>query len=282
MSDKTISFLLKENLLNLNLKDKVLKADLQSIICDVLNVDRAYLYLYGDKALTDIQIEEVEKKISRYRQSEPLAYILGYKYFWKQKIFVNQHTLIPRADTETLIEAVLNDYPNKNEALDILDLGTGSGAIAIALAAEYPNSNVVAVDFSKEALKQSEMNANQNNVDNIKFIESDWYENLAKYKFDIIVSNPPYIDIEDSEIDDEVKKYEPHSALFANDGGLADIELIISKAQDFLKNSHGKLYIEHGYTQSEVIYKLFANYGFLDIRVIKDLNGRDRISVARK
>ncbi|MFC4892430.1 peptide chain release factor N(5)-glutamine methyltransferase [Pseudofrancisella aestuarii] len=282
MNDKTISFILKENLLNLELKDEASKTDLQSIICDVLNVDRAYLYLYGDKVLIDIQVEEIEKKIFRYTQGEPLAYILGYKHFWKQKIFVNQHTLIPRADTETLIEAVLNDYPNKNEALDILDLGTGSGAIAIALAAEYPNSNVIAVDFSKEALKQSEINANQNNVDNIKFIESDWYENLAKYKFDIIVSNPPYIDIEDSEINDEVKKYEPHSALFANDGGLADIELIISKAQNFLKNSNGKLYIEHGYTQSEVIYKLFANAGFLDIRVIKDLNGRDRVSIARK
>ncbi|APC96544.1 peptide chain release factor N(5)-glutamine methyltransferase [Francisella frigiditurris] len=282
MSNKSILFILKEKLSNLKSNDITVRTDIQSIICNVLNVDRAYLYLYGDKALTDNQVEEIEEKVARYEQGEPLAYILGYKYFWKQKIFVNQHTLIPRADTETLIEAVLNDYLNKDEALDILDLGTGSGAIAIALAAEYPNSNVVAVDFSKEALKQSEINAKQNSVDNIKFIESDWYENLAKYKFDIIVSNPPYIDIEDSEIDDEVKKYEPHSALFANDGGLADIELIISKAQDFLKNSHGKLYIEHGYTQSEVIYKLFANAGFLDIRVIKDLNGRDRTSVAKK
>ncbi|AIT09379.1 SAM-dependent methyltransferase [Candidatus Francisella endociliophora] len=256
-----------------------LKYDIQTIICDVLDVNKTYLYLNSDKQLANDEFEQINLRVSRLIRGEPLAYILGYKYFWDQKLLVTQDTLIPRADTEVLVESVLDNIENKSAKLKILDLGTGAGAIALALAGELPNSDVIAVDFSKKALEVARRNAKENNITNIKFMQSDWYQSLESEEFDIIVSNPPYIDFSDSDIDVEVTKYEPSTALFAKNNGLADIEIIISQAQNFLKD-RGQIYIEHGYAQARAIQEIFKNHGFKYIQTVKDLNSKDRCTQA--
>ena len=259
-----------------------IKGDIQSIVCDVLDVDKTYLYMYGDRELDANIISQIDKKITSYKGGEPLAHILGYKYFWDQKLKVTQDTLIPRADTEVLVQAVLDDVLNANHSreggcfeLSILDLGTGTGAIALALASELPNARVVAVDYSIKALEVARENAISNDVVNVEFVQSDWYRNLKDRRFDVIVSNPPYIDSSDNDIDVEVKVYEPATALFSDDNGIADMGMIISQAKDFLK-ANGSLYIEHGYTQAASVQEVFQKNGFVNVETIRDLSGKDR------
>ena len=257
----------------------ILKSDIQTIVCDTLDVDRTYLYLNSDKILDECVFEKINTKIHRYFDGEPLAYILGYKYFWDQKNFVTKDTLIPRADTETLVEAVLNNISNKSIKLNILDLGTGTGAIALALASELTNSYVIAVDFSNKALDVAKKNAKENKISNVEFIQSDWYQNLDNKKFDIIVSNPPYIDFCDDDITQEVKKYEPQSALFSQDNGLADIKNIISQSHQYL-NKNTRIYIEHGFNQADDVIDIFKSSQFIRVETVKDLNGKDRCTHA--
>lgn len=152
MSNITISQLLALSLAKFNQFDISTKHDLQMIICDVLGVDKAYLYINSDKQLDKNTLKKIDEKILRLLAGEPLAYILGYKYFWNQKLYVTKDTLIPRADTETVVATVLDDIQNKDAQLKILDLGTGTGAIALALAAELANSQVVAVDLYQQSL----------------------------------------------------------------------------------------------------------------------------------
>lgn len=261
-----------------NLKS-IFKNDIQALVCEELGVDKTYLYLNADSSLTDNNLENLRSKTYRLQKGEPLAYILGYKYFWDQKLSVTQDTLIPRADTEVLIETVLGEIKHRKENLKILDLGTGSGAIALALAGELPSSMVVAVDYSDKALEVAKQNAVDNSITNVKFIQSDWYKSLQGFKFDLIVSNPPYIDNDDNDLDYNVKSYEPARALFARDNGLADIEIIVSQARQYL-NKNGGMYIEHGYTQAEVVSRIYSKYGFGAIETIKDLNNKDRCTKA--
>ncbi|QIV95564.1 [protein release factor]-glutamine N5-methyltransferase [Allofrancisella inopinata] len=292
-SNLTISNLIKTNLTKFKFSDTATaRSDIQTIVCEVLGVDKTYLYMCPEQTLGDQQAKEIEQKISRLSQGEPLAYILGYKYFWKQKLFVTKDTLIPRADTEVLIETILNDI-NKTVVPDtdpvsldyksyvklkILDLGTGTGAIALALANELSNSQIIAVDFSEKALEVAQINAVANGIDNVKFIKSNWYQALGLEKFDIIVSNPPYIDHDDSNIDFEVKAYEPKSALFAGDEGLADIKIIVTQASKFLVPG-GRIYLEHGFSQAEEVARVLQENNFSGIQTIKDLNNKDRCTV---
>ncbi|AJC48210.1 peptide chain release factor N(5)-glutamine methyltransferase [Allofrancisella guangzhouensis] len=294
-SNLTISNLIKENLAKFKFSDiATTRFDVQAIVCEVLGVDKTYLYMYPDKILNVQQIQDIEQKVLRLSQGEPLAYILGYKYFWKQKLFVTKDTLIPRADTEVLVQAVLKDidkiiiadanqefFNYKSYAkLKILDLGTGAGAIALALASELPNSQIIAVDLSEKVLEVAQRNAIVNNINNVNFIKSNWYQALGPERFDIIVSNPPYIDHDDSSIDSEVKRYEPKSALFAGDKGLADIKTIVNQASKFLM-SGGRIYLEHGFTQSKAVVRLLQENNFSDTKTIKDLNSKDRCTVGQ-
>ena len=282
-----------------------IKNDVQAIVCEVLDVDKTYLYMHSDRKLEAIHLIEIDNKITRYRRGEPLAHILGYKYFWNQKLKVTADTLIPRADTEVLVQTVLDDIFRANYCykgkglpsltaqlipsydrgegveLSILDLGTGTGAIALALAGELPNTKIVAVDYCVKALEVASENAISNSISNVEFLQSHWYKNLEGRKFDVIVSNPPYIDRDDNDIDAEVKVHEPASALFADNSGLADIEVIISQAEAFLIKN-GSLYIEHGYNQSREVQEIFAKYGFESTETIRDLNSKDRCTRATK
>ncbi|GAB4224559.1 MAG: peptide chain release factor N(5)-glutamine methyltransferase [Francisella sp.] len=271
----SISQLISLNLAKFTHIDISTKNDLQMIICDVLGIDKTYIYLNGDKILDTNTIAKINEKILRLINGEPLAYILGYKHFWNQKLYVTKDTLIPRADTEIIVENILTDIQNKNLYLKILDLGTGTGAIGLALASELPNSQVIAVDLYKSTLDVAQKNAHTNNIKNIKFIQSNWYNNIVDTDFDIIVSNPPYIDKNDINVDASVKNYEPLQALFSQDKGLADIKIIITQAKYHLKKG-GYLYIEHGFTQANDVANIFATNNFINIKTFKDLNNKDR------
>ncbi len=275
--NKKISIFLREITQQLSPYYDTANQDAKSIICDVLGVDTTYLYINNDNELSESQILDVQEKADKYIAGKPLAYILGYKHFWEQKLLVNEHTLIPRADTEVLIESVLSDFSDTKLPLTILDLGTGTGAIALALAGEYPNAKVTAIDFSDNALEIAKQNTKLNNITNVEFIQSDWYKSLDTQKFDIIVSNPPYIDEHDVEMEGSVVKYEPKTALVAANHGLADIEIIVSQSCKYLK-PNGSLYIEHGHLQGESVRDVFTMNGFTGVQTIQDLNAKDRVT----
>ena len=275
MNNIFLSKLLSNYYFNISKNDLTTKIDIQSIVCDVLDVDKTHLYINQNISVNTSQSSLIENKIERFLTGEPLAYILGYQYFWEQKLLVTKDTLIPRADTEVLVQSVLDDISDKNSRFKVLDLGTGTGAIALALAGELPNSHITAVDISADALFVANNNAVLNNISNVEFVKSSWYESLGEQTFDIIVSNPPYIDINDSNIDDNVKSYEPNTALFAVNDGLADIVTIVTGAKCHLAKD-GCLYIEHGFKQSLAVIGIFQENVFDDVQTIKDLNGLDR------
>ena len=245
-----------------------------------LNITQESLLIKYNEEISKDEESKFFAYIQRRKAFEPIAYILGKKEFYGMDFFVNNHVLIPRPDTEILIDEIASEYKKNflNKEITILDLGTGSGAIAVSLAAVIPLARITATDISDAALKIATKNAVSNNVANqIEFIQSDWYSNLNPNKFDFIVSNPPYIASDDkSYMSQETILYEPQDALFANDNGLRNYDKIISKATNFLKHE-GKLFLEIGFNQSEAVVNILKKYQFTEITTLKDLSGHDRI-----
>lgn len=251
-------------------------------------IDKPALFLLTDESyeLTYSEQKQFDAGVLKMKQGTPLAYLTGQQAFWSLKFTVNEHTLIPRPDTEILVEQVLNwinaqSAQTKNQRL--LDLGTGSGCIAISLAHELKKDNwqVVAVDLSSEALNVAQHNAVLNRVDNIEFVQSSWYDKLSTqdtFLFDIIVSNPPYIDETDEHLTRLVA--EPISALSAPNKGLADIEHIVQQATTYLR-SGGLLAIEHGYDQGASVRQLFLDNGFESVVTVQDYGGNDRVTLGQ-
>ena len=249
-------------------------------------IDRPALFLITDESyeLTDSERTRFEDGVIKMQQGVPLAYLTGQQAFWSLNFLVNEHTLIPRPDTEVLIEQVLNwisTQPAQVSNNRLLDLGTGSGCIAISLAHELKKDNwqVVAVDLSSEALSVAQRNAELNGVDNVKFVQSSWYGELSTQDtslFDIIVSNPPYIDEADEHLARLVA--EPISALSAPNHGLADIEQIVQQAMNYLR-SGGLLAIEHGFDQGRAVRQLFLENGFESVTTVQDYGGNDRVTL---
>ena len=208
----------------------------------------------------------------------PMAYILGKKDFWSLTLHIDKNVLIPRPESEHLVERALKALPEKSFNYKILELGTGSGAIAISLAKERLNSSITATDISKKALSLAQHNALENNVYNIDFITSDWYQELKKMKFNSIVVNPPYIDQNNkSTYDESILKYEPEIALFANNKGRESIYSIIKESSYFLEPD-GSLIMEHGFDQSKYCQGLMEEFGLVNIISTKDYNGHVRIT----
>ena len=263
-------------------------------------IDKPSSFLITDEnyQMTDSELAQFHAGVTKMQQGTPLAYLTGQQEFWSLNFKVNEHTLIPRPDTEVLIEQVLawiNSQPksvNDNKKTKrLLDLGTGSGCIAISLAHELdkrqPNNKaknwqVVAVDLSLEALKVAMHNAMVNEVAaDIKFIQSSWYEVLSAQDeplFDVIVSNPPYIDEEDEHLARLVA--EPISALSAPNHGLADIEHIVQQAPQHL-NIGGLLAIEHGFDQGSAVRQLFLDNSFDSVHTVQDFGGNDRVTLGQ-
>lgn len=249
--------------------------DARLILSHLLGKPIEYLISHYDVKIEDSIFHQYKMLIHRRQNHEPIAYIVGYKEFYGRSFKVNQNVLIPRVDTEILIDAACLALSNKTDKdLKILDLGTGSGIIAITLAKEVANTQLVAVDISDKSLDIARENAfNLGVCDRVEFIKSNWYKDLYKSKYDLIISNPPYIDINDQNIMSlETKKYEPNLALYADENGLVNYHIIFKNAESFLKNN-GEIIVEIGYNQYNQIQSLCHKYGYRVIQHYQDLGG---------
>ena len=254
------------------------KLDTEILICFVLNKPRSFLLTWPEHKLNESETEQFSALIQRRVQGEPIAYIVQTREFWSLSLQVSPATLIPRPDTEILVEQVLNHH--QGVELSCLDLGTGTGAIALALASERPQWQIDAVDYSHDAVALAKRNGLNLNLAQVNIYQSDWFSNIVKDKrFDVIVSNPPYIDEKDHHLNEGDVKFEPKTALVASDNGLADIKIIARHALSFL-NSGGFLYIEHGFEQSHAVQTILADLAYSNIQTIKDYNNNDRVTWA--
>ncbi|HIO97640.1 MAG TPA: peptide chain release factor N(5)-glutamine methyltransferase [Leucothrix sp.] len=254
--------------------------DAELLLAHCLNKNQTYLHTWPEQILTADQqkcfLKLIEKRLTNY----PVAYLLGIKHFWTLGLIVTPDVLIPRPETELLVEIALENIKDIAHP-KILDLGTGSGAIALALASERDDAEIIACDFSSRALKIAKLNGDKNKLSGkVTFIESNWFSNITDNDFDLIVSNPPYIDPLDPHLLESIR-YEPQQALVANNKGLEDIEIIISDSKNHLKKG-GFLIVEHGYNQDKIVLHLFNYYGLSHQTSCYDLNHIPRVSFAQK
>ncbi|MFU8788951.1 MAG: peptide chain release factor N(5)-glutamine methyltransferase [Methylobacter sp.] len=248
--------------------------DAEILLCQALDKPRSHLRAWPDKPLEAEQLAAFRLLLAQRQQGTPIAYITGKREFWSRDFQVSPDVLIPRPDTERLIELSLDLIP-VDQAFTMLDLGTGSGIIAITLAAERPQAQVSASDFSLAALGIARLNAERHKLSNITFYHSDWFANIPKTKFDLIISNPPYIAEDDSHLQQGDLRFEPRSALSAPEQGLADIRMIATAARDYL-TSGGHLLIEHGYGQQDPVQTLFKDLHYAKVQTYTDLSGQPR------
>ena len=246
------------------------------LLQQALGVNHAWLVAHMDDELTDAQSESFQQLLSRRLAGEPVAYILGMREFYGLPLKTTPATLIPRPDTETLVEAALAKLP-QDKALKVLDLGTGTGAVALAIAQNRPNAQVTAVDFSEEALSVAQENAQNLGLARVRLMQSDWFSGLQGENFDVIVSNPPYIAENDAHLKQGDLRFEPITALASGEDGLDDIRRIIQEAPNYL-NPNGWLMLEHGYDQAEKVAELLNQHGFSQINHAPDLAGIQRVT----
>lgn len=244
------------------------------------NVTRAWLIAHDEQALTPTQVATFDNLITRRAQGEPVAYLLGQREFFGHALKVTPDVLIPRPDTETLVEAALEKIPAQRPC-QILDLGTGSGAIAIAIALARPQAQVTAVDRSAAAIAIARENASLLGATNLAILQSDWMAGLGEARFDLIVSNPPYISEQDAHLSQGDLRFEPRSALASGQDGLNDIRAILTQAPDQL-TAGGWLMFEHGYDQAAQVAALLQAAGFEEVKHRADLAGIQRVTLGRK
>ena len=258
----------------------IARNDAETLLSECSEINRAAQRLNpsllpeNNPNITQQSIEQLRKSLARLAQGEPLAYVLGYAEFWSLTLDVSSQVLIPRADTECLVEWALELFPESNR-IKVLDLGTGSGAIVAALATEKPEWQCLASDLSAGALDVAQSNVTRLGLDNIELIQSHWFDGLSRTAFELIVSNPPYIAEDDPHMIDLTA--EPQSALTSGVDGLNDIREILEQAPDFL-SQNGWLLIEHGYNQQESVQALLRQRGFESVATKKDYNGQPRVT----
>lgn len=254
--------------------------DAQLLLAHVLEVSTAYFYTWPDKMVESTNIERFDGLLERREQGEPVAYLLGHQAFWSLDLEVSPCTLIPRADTERLVEVALSVFETR-KAHRVLDLGTGTGAIALALAAEWPDSRLVGVDLIDDAVALAQRNASRNQLNNAMFVQSRWFDALDTNElFDLIVSNPPYIDPCDEHLSQGDVRFEPKTALVADNHGMADIEHIIQQAPNYMM-PNAYLMFEHGYDQALAVQQRLREAGFVSIESFQDLGGNDRVTIGQ-
>lgn len=258
------------------------------ILCKLLNVDKSYIFTYGDREVSDSIGKEFLKLTSKRQTGYPIQYILGEKEFMGIDFFLEDGVLIPREDTETLVKYVIDYVKNKYEKkrVYILDLGFGSGAISISLAYYLKNAYIYGVDISSDAYRIANVNKERLALENVKFLKGDLFKALEGDEtpklFDIIVSNPPYIESDTVDIlDREVRDFEPRLALDGGSDGLFFYRKITSIAKDYLSQD-GLLICEIGYNQRRTVKNMFESKGYRDINIIKDLSGNDRVVLGFK
>jgi release factor glutamine methyltransferase len=263
----------------INSADGAMEARL--LLQQVLGVNRAWLIAHANDALQTNRDGEFQALLARRLAGEPIAYLIQQREFYGLTLRVSPATLIPRPDSETLVDAALEKIPHPStKPITVLDLGTGSGAIALAIAHNRPQASVLAVDASDAALAVAQDNASELKLSNVQFALSDWYANLAEQRFDLIVSNPPYIAKNDPHLSQGDLRFEPLSALADGVDGLDDIRQITEQGLIHLK-PQGWLMLEHGYDQGAAVRELMAQAGLVEIATRKDLGGNDRITLGK-
>ncbi len=254
--------------------ERIDSADARTLLAHVLECSPAWLFSHGDEAVDKGALHRFEALLERCARGEPVAYLTGHRGFWSFDLLVSPQTLIPRPETELLVERALQHAPT-DAALRIADLGTGSGAIALALAYERPLAQVAAVDVSEGALTVARANAHALHLDNVEFRQGDWLQPLAGERFDLIASNPPYIAVGDPHLD--ALRYEPEPALSSGRDGLDAIRIIVRDAPAHLRCG-GWLLLEHGWDQGEAVRALFEIACFDTVQTHRDLEDRERVT----
>jgi len=249
------------------------------LLQNVTQKTKVKLLAFDEELLEVEQYQRFIQLLERRAAGEPSAYIIEEKEFWSLPLKVTADVLIPRSDTELLVETALAVLANKQQA-NILDLGTGSGCIALALASELPQAQITACDRSPACLNIAQQNAKNLGLENISWHESDWFSALSVKPYDLIVSNPPYIAADDPDLASNVAEYEPTYALIAQDQGLADLNKIIQQAGDYLLEA-GHLILEHGWQQAGQVQNALRQQGFSAIETRTDLQGHERVSMAQ-
>lgn len=256
------------------------RLDAELLLAHALGKDRSYLRAWPERTPTPEQESEFEALLARRLAGEPIAHLLGVREFWSLALKVTPDTLIPRPETELLVERALLRIPTDRPAT-VADLGTGSGAIALAIASERPAARVLAMDRSPAALAVARDNARALAIGNMEFREGDWCAGLPAGYFDLILSNPPYIAARDPHLAQGDARFDPRGALVSGPDGLDDLRRIIPGAWTCLKPG-GWLLVEHGHDQGPAVAALFAEAGYRDIRDLTDLAGKPRVTEGRR
>lgn len=259
------------------------RLDADVLLAHVIQRDRTWLYTWGDRACSGWEHARFDALVAARVQGQPVAYLTGEREFWGLRLVTSKETLIPRPDTETLVETALNHVASPVGRL--LDLGTGTGAIALAFASEQPGWQVVGVDLRSEAVSLAQRNAAALGIDNVAFMQSNWFAAFEQVatpveRFDLIVSNPPYIAADDPHLHQGDVRFEPLSALVAGGDGLADLIHLVATARRYLTAS-GWLLLEHGYRQAASVRAALVDAGYQNVESVCDLGGHERITLGR-
>ena len=252
------------------------RLEAELLLARAINMPRSFLFAHPEDELDEASLQRLADTVERRLAGEPMAYITGIREFWSMELAVNPATLVPRPETELLVDVALRDIPRKAE-WQILDLGTGSGAVALAIGRERPSCYVTATDISAEALAAARENANRNNIGNVEFLQGDWLGPVAERRFEVIVSNPPYVADDDEAL--AKLQAEPMLALQAGPQGLDAIE-VLARGCPAIITSGGLLVIEHGADQEQAVAALLKAHGWANIRCYKDYSGLPRVTSA--
>ena len=262
-----------------HLSDAEPRFDAEVLLCYLLQKNRSHLIAWPDKVLSDTQIKAYTALINRRATGEPIAYITGQREFWSLELQVTPATLIPRPETEILVEQALVHIP-KEAQWQVADLGTGSGAIALAIASERPRCQLYAIDISAEALAVAKQNAKRLNIHNINFLHSHWLDAFSAKSLNMVLSNPPYIETSDPHLCQGDVRFEPAGALSSGVDGLDDIRILIASAAQTLR-PNGWLMMEHGYNQAKVVMDLLQQQGYCNVVDYVDYAGNDRVAAGQ-
>jgi len=251
------------------------RLDAEVLLAHVCETNRTWLYTWGDRELTLAQHDNFRTLIARRAEGLPVAYLIGSREFWGLSLETSPATLIPRPDTERLVEVALETA--QTSAGELLDLGTGTGAIALAFASERQGWHVTGVDVSPDAVTLAQTNAKRLAIANVRFLHSDWFSALSGHRFDLIVANPPYIADDDPHLLRDDVRFEPRSALVADAAGMSDLEWLAERAPDYLEPG-GWLWMEHGYAQAASVREALLRRGFHGVASQRDLAGHERVT----
>jgi len=260
------------------LSSELAQLDSEVLLANTLRKSRTYLKTWPERCVPHHPLRQYFQLLQRRSNGEPIAYLMGEREFWSLKLSVDCHTLIPRPETEHLVEAALEKIP-ADGALKILDLGTGTGAIAIAIALERPMCSITAIDTSKNALVIALKNAQKHRLHNLQYRQSDWFEQVQEV-YDVIVSNPPYIRTDDPHLERGDVRFEPRLALVSGQDGMTDLRKIIRNASDYLRPG-GFLMLEHGFDQQTKVIHTLTKHGYVQIQGLQDYQGNARLVVAQ-